>query len=83
MSTLAQWRNQLFYQPLSLGVIALITCAALVVANRATHPAIVAAEERDLHNSLSEVLVADWDNERFSAARETLPSWVTATKTCI
>ena len=60
MSTLAQWRDQLFYQPLSLGVIALITCAALVVANRATHPAIIAAEERDLQNSLSEVLPAGY-----------------------
>ena len=58
MSTLVQWRDQLFYQPFSLGLIALITCAALVVANRATHPAIIAAEERDLQNSLSEVLPA-------------------------
>ncbi len=58
MSTLAQWRDQLFYQPLSLGVIALVTCAALVVANQATHTAIVDAEERDLQNSLSEVLPA-------------------------
>jgi len=58
MSTLAQWRDQLFYQPLSLGAIALVTCAALVVANQATHTAIVAAEERDLQNSLSEVLPA-------------------------
>ena len=60
MSTLVQWRDQLFYQPLSLGLIALITCAALVVANRATHPAIIAAEERDLQNSLSEVLPAGY-----------------------
>ena len=62
MSTLAQWRDQLFYQPLSLGLIALITCAALVVANRATHPAIIAAEERDLQNSLSEVLPAGYSD---------------------
>ena len=60
MSTLAQWRDQLFYQPLSLGLIALITCAALVVANQATHTAIIAAEERDLQNSLSEVLPAGY-----------------------
>ena len=58
MSTLAQWRDQLFYQPLSLGIIALVTCAALVFANQATHSAIIAAEERDLQNSLSEVLPA-------------------------
>ena len=60
MSTVAQWRDQLFYQPLSLGIIALVTCAALVFANQATHSAIIAAEERDLQNSLSEVLPAGY-----------------------
>ena len=60
MSTLAQWRDQLFYQPLSLGAIALVTCAALAVANQATRSAIDAAEERDLQNSLSEVLPASY-----------------------
>ena len=60
MSIVAQWRDQLFYQPLSLGAIALVTCAALVIGNQATHSAIVAAEERDMQNSLSEVLPAGY-----------------------
>ena len=63
MSTLVQWRDHLAYQPLSLGIVALVTCAALVFANQATHSAIVAAEERDLQNSLSDVLpVGHGDN---------------------
>ena len=35
MSTLALWREKLAYQPISLGLIAMITGAALVVANEA------------------------------------------------
>ncbi|WP_305074351.1 electron transport complex subunit RsxG [Propionivibrio sp.] len=56
MSTLAEWRGRLSYQPLSLGVVALATSAALVVANQLTQPAIFAADERDLQTSLIEVL---------------------------
>jgi hypothetical protein len=56
MSTLAQWRGHLAYQPLSLGIVALATSAALVVANQLTQPAIFAADERDLQTSLIEVL---------------------------
>ena len=56
MSTLAQWRGRLAYQPLSLGAVALATSAALVVANQLTQPAIFAADERDLQASLVEVL---------------------------
>jgi len=56
MSTLAEWRGRLSYQPLSLGVVALATSAALVVANQLTQPAIFAADERDLQASLVEVL---------------------------
>lgn len=64
MSTLAEWRDRLSYQPLSLGFIALATSAALVVANQVTHPKIVEAEERDLQASLAEVLPAGFaDNE--------------------
>lgn len=58
MSTLAEWRDRLSYQPLSLGFIALATSAALVVANQMTHPKIIDAEERDLQVSLTEVLPA-------------------------
>ncbi len=56
MSTLAEWRGRLSYQPLSLGIVALATSAALVVANQLTRPAIFAADERDLQTSLIEVL---------------------------
>ena len=35
MSTLALWREKLGYQPLSLGIIAMITSAALAFGNRA------------------------------------------------
>jgi electron transport complex protein RnfG len=60
MSQLDLWRGKLAYQPLSLGLIALLTSAALVFANQATQPGIQAAEERDLQTSLSEVLPAGY-----------------------
>lgn len=56
MSTLALWRDKLAYQPISLGIIAMITAVALVVANEATKPGIVAAEQADLQSSLTQVL---------------------------
>lgn len=56
MSTLALWRDKLAYQPLSLGIIAMLSGLALVVANTATLPGIAAAEQRDLQNSLEQVL---------------------------
>ncbi len=58
MSTIAVWRDKLAYQPASLGAIALVTAAALVMANNATKDEIHAAEERDLQASLSQVLPA-------------------------
>lgn len=58
MSATATWRDRLSYQPLSLGVVALATSAALVIANDRTLPLIAAAEERDLQASLSQVLPA-------------------------
>lgn len=58
MTALARWRDHLAYQPLSLAAVALITCTALVIAHQATRQAIVDAEERDLQNSLGEVLPA-------------------------
>ena len=56
MSTLALWRDKLAYQPISLGLIAMITGAALVVANEATRSDIAAAEQQDLQSSLTQVL---------------------------
>jgi electron transport complex protein RnfG len=58
MSTLAEWRDRLSYQPLSLGFIALAMSAALVFANQMTRPKIIDAEERDLQASLTDVLPA-------------------------
>lgn len=64
MTTLAEWRNRLAYQPLSLGVVALLASAALVLANQATHPKIVEAEERDLQTTLTDVLPSGFaDND--------------------
>lgn len=60
MSTLALWREKLAYQPISLGIIAMITGAALVVANDATKPGIAAAEQQDLQTSLTQVLPKDF-----------------------
>lgn len=56
MTALALWREKLGYQPVSLGLIAMITSAALAFANHATHDDILKAEERDLQASLSQVL---------------------------
>jgi len=73
MSALAAWRTRLAYQPLSLGAVALVTSAALVVANDMTGPLIAAAEERDLQASLLQVLPANHaDNELLKDA-VTLP----------
>lgn len=64
MTTLAEWRLRLAYQPLSLGFVALATSAALVFANQMTQPGIVEAEKRDLQASLTEVLPAGYaDND--------------------
>jgi len=64
MTTLAEWRTRLAYQPLSLAIAALATSAALAFANRITHPSIVEAEKRDLQTSLSEVLPVGYaDND--------------------
>jgi Na+-translocating ferredoxin:NAD+ oxidoreductase subunit G len=58
MITLAEWRNRLAYQPLSLGLVALAASAALVIANQLTQPWIAAAEQRDLQTMLTDVLPA-------------------------
>ena len=56
MSTLALWREKLSYQPISLGIVAMLTSAALALGNHATREGILQAEERDLQASLLQVL---------------------------
>jgi electron transport complex protein RnfG len=51
-------RDKLGYQPLLLGIVALLASGALAVVSGATAPAIAAAEAKDLRDSLSEVLPA-------------------------
>ena len=49
-------REKLGYQPVLLGVVALVVSGALALAATSTHDAIAAAEAADLRNSLSDVL---------------------------
>jgi Na+-translocating ferredoxin:NAD+ oxidoreductase subunit G len=51
-------RDKLGYQPLLLGVVALLASGALAVVSGTTAPAIAAAEAKDLRDSLSDVLPA-------------------------
>lgn len=51
-------RDKLAYQPILLGVFALLTSGALSWVSGATAPAIMAAEAKDLRDSLAEVLPA-------------------------
>lgn len=51
-------RDKLGYQPLLLGIVALLASGALAVVSDATAPAIAAAEAKDLRDSLSDVLPA-------------------------
>lgn len=64
MSVIAAYRDKLPYQPISLGIVALLTTAALVVGHQLTHADILKAEERDLQQSLSQVLPeGSYDND--------------------
>ena len=54
--TLDTLRDKLGYQPLLLGIVALLASGALAVVSEVTAPAIAAAEAKDLRDSLSEVL---------------------------
>ncbi len=63
---LAALRENLNYQGLSLGVVALVTSGLLSVAATATRPAIEAAEQRDLTASLVQVLPGGFDNDLFN-----------------
>ena len=51
-------REHIGYQPVLLGIVALLASAALAMAASATGEAIAAAEAKDLRDSLSEVLPA-------------------------
>jgi electron transport complex protein RnfG len=51
-------REKIGYQPLLLGIVALLASGALAVVSDATAPAIAAAEAKDLRDSLAEVLPA-------------------------
>ncbi len=72
MSTdFAATREQLSYQGISLGIMAMLASAALVFANNATHDAIAAAEARDLQASLAQVLPAGFaDNDMLADTLE-------------
>lgn len=71
MSTLALWREKLSYQPLSLGIIAMLTSGALALSNQLTHDGIRQAEQRDLQASLVQVLPEGFaDNELLSDTME-------------
>ena len=71
MNTLALWREKLSYQPLSLGVIAMLTSGALALSNQLTHDGIRQAEQCDLQASLVQVLPEGFaDNELLSDTME-------------
>lgn len=58
-----QLRGKLFYQGALLGGVALITTAALALADRATSADIAAAQARDMQQSLTQVLPGEYDND--------------------
>jgi len=70
MSTLALWREKLGYQPLSLGIIAMITSAALAFGNHATHddilfsptktPEILVKQARMLRDGRQEIVIENY-----------------------
>lgn len=61
----ASFREKIGYQPVLLGTFALLASAALALASSATGEAIVAAEAKDLRDSLSEVLPAGMADNDF------------------
>ncbi len=63
--TIDSLRDKLGYQPLLLGIVALLASGALAVVSEATAPAIAAAEAKDLRDSLSEVLPAGMADNDF------------------
>jgi electron transport complex protein RnfG len=70
-SNLDVWRDTLAYQPLSLGLIALVASIALALAFNATKDHIAAAEQRDMQMSLAQVLPEGFaDNDLLADVRE-------------
>lgn len=64
-------RDRLAYQPVSLGLFALVASAALALAFDATREHIAAAEQRDMQMSLAQVLPAGFaDNDLLADVRE-------------
>lgn len=61
--SLERLRGRLFYQGALLGVVTLLTTAALALASRLTGPDIAAAAARDLKQSLAQVLPGAYDND--------------------
>ncbi|MFA6972708.1 MAG: electron transport complex subunit RsxG [Gallionella sp.] len=55
-------RSELYYQAALLGGVALVTTAALALADKATAGDIAAAGERDMQQSLTQVLPGEYDN---------------------
>jgi electron transport complex protein RnfG len=60
---LEKLRGKLFYQAGLLGGVALITTAALALADKATSADIAAAQARDMQQSLIQVLPGEYDND--------------------
>jgi electron transport complex protein RnfG len=56
-------RGQLVYQGILLGGVTLLTGGALALADRATEADIKAAKERDMQQSLSQVLPGQYEND--------------------
>ena len=64
-------RDKLAYQPISLGIVALIASAALALAFNATKDHIAAAEQHDMQMSLAQVLPEGFaDNDLLADVRE-------------
>lgn len=61
----ASFREKIGYQPILLGIFALLASGALAWASSATGEAIAAAEAKDLRDSLSEVLPAGMADNDF------------------
>lgn len=60
---LERLRGKLYYQAALLGGVALVTTAALALADKATSADIAAAQARDMQQSLIQVLPGKYDND--------------------